>query len=145
LFGIDLVKKVSKDYFDPASPLFLMLEDARRLRLRLSDGLWLRLVDVEHALRARSYAADDAVVLDVRDDLLPWNAGRWRVGRDVGRTDDEPDLALDVRDLASVYLGGFDFHRLVQAQRVAELKPGAATRASALFRTDRTPYCPDEF
>jgi predicted acetyltransferase len=145
LFGIDLVTKVGKEYFDPASPLFLMLEDPRRLRLRLSDGLWLRFVDLESALRARSYASDDSVVIEVRDELLPWNGGRWRVGAETERTEDEAELELDVRDLASVYLGGFDFHRLAGARRVVELRPGALERASALFRTDRPPHCPEEF
>jgi predicted acetyltransferase len=145
LFGIDVVRKARKDYFDPASPLFLLLEDPRRLRLRLSDGLWLRLVDVAQALQARSYATDDSVVIDVRDELMPWNEGRWRVGAESGRSEDEAELALNVRDLASVYLGGLDFHRLAAAARVEELKAGALERASALFRTDRPPHCPDEF
>jgi predicted acetyltransferase len=145
LFGIDLVTKVGKEYFDPASPLFLMLEDPRRLRLRHSDGIWLRLVDVEEALRARSYQGDDAVVIEVRDEQMAWNDGRWRVGSEVERTNDDADLALDVRDLASVYLGGFDFTQLADAARVAELKPGSLERASAIFRTERPPHCPEEF
>ena len=145
LFGIDLVDKVEQWYFDPGSPLFLMVEDPRRLHLHLSDGLWLRIVDLGAALTVRSYAADDSVVLDVRDDLCAWNAGRWRVGSEVGRTDDDPDLALDVADLASVYLGGFDFHYLAAADRVRELTRGAIDRAAALFRTARMPYCPEEF
>lgn len=145
LFGIDLVTKVEKEYFDPASPLFLMLEDPRRLRLRHSDGIWLRLVDVERALRARSYRGDDSIVIEVRDDQMPWNAGRWRVGPDVEPTGDPADLALDVRDLASAYLGAFDFHQLADAARVTELTPGALERASTLFRTQRPPHCPEEF
>ena len=42
--------------------------DARRLQLKLSDGIWLRLVDVGEALRRRSYEGDDSVVLEVTDD-----------------------------------------------------------------------------
>jgi predicted acetyltransferase len=145
ILSIDLVTKVEKEYFDPASPLFLMLEDPRRLRLRHSDGLWLRLVDVEEALRGRTYTENEPVVMEVRDELMPWNQGRWRIGPEIERTDDAADLALDVRDLASVYLGGFDFHRLADAARVAELRPGGFERASALFRTTRPPYCPEEF
>ena len=145
LFGIDLIERVQMYWFDPGSPLFLSVQDPRSLHLRVGDGLWLRLVDVEAALRARSYAVDDSVVLDVRDDVCPWNAGRYRVGSDVSRTDDEPDLSLDVADLASVYLGAFDFAALARAERVRELRSGAVERASALFRTPRPPYCPDEF
>jgi predicted acetyltransferase len=145
LFGIDLIDRVEQWLFDPASPLFLMVDDPRSLHLRLSDGVWLRLVDVEAALRARSYAADDAVVLELRDELCPWNAGRWRVGSTVERTEDEPELELDVRDLGCTYLGAFDFHRLAAAGLVRELRPGALERASILFRTRRPPYCADEF
>jgi predicted acetyltransferase len=145
LFGMDLVSKVQQQMFDPGSPLFLMVEDARRLHLGVSDGLWLRLVDVEAALRARSYGTEDTIVIELRDEFCPWNAGRWRIGGEISRTNDEADLALDVADLASAYLGAFDFHRLAAAERVEELRSGALDRASALFRTSRPPYCPEEF
>jgi predicted acetyltransferase len=145
LFEIDLVSKVHQPMFDPGSPLFLMVEDARRLHLGVSDGLWLRLVDVEVALRARSYATEDAIVIELRDEFCPWNAGRWQIGNEVARTNEEADLALDVADLASAYLGAFDFHRLAAAERVQELRPGALDRATALFHTSRSPYCPEEF
>lgn len=145
LFGIDLVTKVEQEHFDPSSPLFLMVEDPRRLHLQLYDGLWLRFVDLEASLRARSYATDESIVIDARDEICTWNEGRWRVGPSIERTDDAPELELDVRDLASVYLGAFDFHWLARAQRVRELRPGALERASLLFRTSRPPFCPEDF
>jgi predicted acetyltransferase len=145
VFGIDLVAKVQQWFFDPGSPLFLMVEDARRLHIGISDGLWMRLIDLEAALSRRSYAADGSVVLEIHDELCPWNAGRWRVGEVVEKTEDAADLELDARDLASTYLGAFDFHRLAAAGRVRELRAGALERASALFRTAQPPYCPDEF
>ncbi len=144
LFGMDLVKRVHSRV-DPALPLFLMVTDARNVQLRVFEGVWLRLVDVGAALAGRSYATDDAVVAEVRDEFCPWNAGRWRLGPDAARTDDEPELELDVADLASVYMGAFDFRRLAAAERVRELKPGAIARASALFATTRAPYCPEDF
>ena len=145
LFNVDLVSNVKQWMFDAGSGLFLMVEDARRLNLGVSDGLWLRIVDVERALAARSYATDDTVVMELRDEFCPWNAGRWKIGAAVERTKDAAELALDTTDLASAYLGAFDFHALARAQRVEELKPGALERASALFRTTRPPYCPEEF
>jgi predicted acetyltransferase len=144
VFGIDLIANV-QGRLDPASPLFLMVVDPRSLQLRVSEGLWLRIVDVEAALGGRSYASDDAVVVEVRDEFCPWNAGRWRLGRDVARTDEDAELELDVADLASVYLGAFSFRRLAAAERVRELKDGALERADALFRTERLPYCPEDF
>lgn len=145
LHGIDLVTQVEVYYFDPGSPLQLLVRDPRALGLRLSDGLWLRLVDVDAALRARSFKPGGSLVLEVHDELCPWNAGRYRVGDDAGRTDDTADLALDVAELASAYLGAYDFHQLVQANLANERVEGAAERAAILFRTDLTPYCPEVF
>jgi predicted acetyltransferase len=145
LFSVDLVETVSSYLFDPGSPLFLSVLDPRRLELKLSDGLWLRLLDVEAALRARSYSDDEPVVLEVKDALCPWNAGRYRVGGGAERTDQAAELRLDVGDLASAYLGAFDFERLADALRVEELRPGALGRASRLFRTPRPAFCPEMF
>lgn len=145
LFSIDLTSAVDVRIADPAAPLFWSVADPRRLRVRYTDGIWLRLVDVDAALRARSWAADDALLLEVRDGFCPWNAGRHRVGGDAGRADGEPDLALDAADLASLYLGGVDPVLLHASGRVEERTPGAVERAAALFRTPLPPFCPEVF
>lgn len=145
LHGIDLTVKVEAPALDPASRLPLIVRDVRALGIKYADALWLRLVDVEAALRARSYKPGASVVLEVTDELCPWNAGRYRVGDDAGRTEDTADLALDVADLASAYLGAHDFHLLVRAGLVDERVEGAAEAATLLFRTDLPPYCPEVF
>ena len=89
-------------------PLVHQLTYPRRMQLRVGDGLWVRLVDVAAALSAREYADAGAVVVELDDGFLPENGGRWRISADtVERTEDEPDLALGVGELGSVYLGGF--------------------------------------
>jgi predicted acetyltransferase len=128
------------------TPLFLLLARPSRSRPTVSDGLWVRLVDVGAALSGRAYAGDGTVVLDVRDEFCPWNAGRWKLeGGEANRTDDEADLALDVADLASTYLGGFTFRELARAGRVDELRDGAIARTDELFRADVAPWCPEIF
>jgi predicted acetyltransferase len=127
-------------------PLLHLLAQPNFADPTLSDGLWIRLVDLAAALSGRSYAGDGAVVLDVRDVFCPWNEGRWRLeGGEAARTDDEPDLALDVADLGSVYLGGFTFRELARAGRIEELRDGAIAEADSLFRTDTAPWCPEIF
>jgi predicted acetyltransferase len=143
LFGVDLTERVEAEVVDPGAGLWLGVVDPRRLRLSLIDGLWLRLVDVDVALRARSFAGDDAVVLEVHDAFCPWNNGRYRTGE--GRVDAEPDLVLSAADLASAYLGGVDVFALAAAGRVEERTTGAVARADALFRTPLPPFCPEEF
>jgi len=143
LFGIDLVGRVKAGRIDWALPL--MVTDPRRLHLFFAEGLWLRLVDLDAALRARTYGSSEPVVLEVEDDLLPRNAGRWTVGPEPGRTDADPDVALHVGDLASAYLGAFAFERLAAAGRVRELRPGGLARATSLFTTPIPPWCPEGF
>jgi predicted acetyltransferase len=143
LFGIDLTTQVRADVVDPASGLWLGVADPRRLRVALSDGLWLRLVDVEAALAAREWPNGDSLVLDVRDAFCPWNDGRYRTG--AGRVEEEPDIALSVADLASLYLGGVSAYDLANAGRLDERTDGAIARADALFRTPLPPFCPEVF
>lgn len=144
LFGIDLVERVRLQRVDPA--LLLVVADPRRLHLSVSDGLWLRLVDLEAALRARPLRDGEAAVLEVADAFVPRNAGRWSVGADAAaRTDADADVALDVTDLASAYLGAFTFEQLAASGRARELRPGGLARATSLFSTPMPPFCPEGF
>jgi predicted acetyltransferase len=127
-------------------PLLLLVAEPRRLRLAVSDGVWVRLIDVAAALSARSYDADDAIAVEVADGFCPWNAGCWRIGAGgVERFRGEPDLRCDVASLGSVYLGGFTWAQLGRAFRVEEVRPGAIARADRLFATSRAPWCPEIF
>lgn len=143
LFGIDLRERVESSFLDPALTLYLGVVDPRRLRVKMSDGLWLRFVDLEAALRARAWGADDSLVLEVRDTFCPWNDGRYRT--DGTTSDANADLVLTAADLASAYLGGIDMSALAAAGRVAEQTPGAVARAAAMFRTPLPPFCPEVF
>jgi predicted acetyltransferase len=125
--------------------LFMLLAEPRRMGFEVNDGVWVRLIDVGHALSARTYN-DGEIVLDVADAFMPENAGRWRVTPSgAQRTDDAADLRLDITALGTVYLGGFTFDALVRGSRAQELTEGAAIRADALFRTNVEPWCPEIF
>ena len=150
LFGVDLIQRIETWQLRADHPLIQLVTEPRRLRLRLGDGLWLRIVDVERALSERSYGADGAVSLELADSFLPANAGVWRLaacggeGR-VSHAEVEPELRLDISDLGSAYLGGFTFAELARAGRVEELTGGAVDRADDLFRTRAAPWCPEIF
>ncbi|HZD87804.1 MAG TPA: GNAT family N-acetyltransferase [Gaiellaceae bacterium] len=146
LLDVDWIATVEASLLPPDHPLFMLLATPRRARYRMGDGLWVRLVDVGAALSGRAYAGDGAVVLEVRDGLCPWNDGRWRVGKgECGRTDAEPELALDVSALGSAYLGAVSFAQLRDALRLEELRDGAVERADALFASRPLPWCPEIF
>lgn len=148
LFGVDLVAKVSAWQLPSDHELFDLIGDFRRLRLGLSDGLWLRITDLPAALAARRYGGDGELVLEVHDDLLAANHGRWRLvcGGGEGRaepTEADPDLTLGIAALGAMYLGGRPPRRLARAGLISEHTPGAARRAEVLFGSARQPYCPE--
>jgi len=137
-----------KAYLLPIDHALLhQLSYPRRMKMRVGDALWLRLVDVGAALAAREYRTDGETVLELEDAFLPENTGRWKVARGVAeRTDAAADLALPVGELAGPYLGGFTFTELVQAGVVRELREGAAAQADALFASGAPkPWCPEIF
>jgi predicted acetyltransferase len=146
LLAIDWKATVKAFLLPPDHALFFLLASPRRMRYRMGDGLWVRLVDVGAALSGRRYSAEDSIVFDVKDDFCPWNEGRWRLEHgEAARTDADADLALPVQSLAGAYLGGVQFATLARAGQVEELKDGALARADALFRWDRHPWCPEIF
>ena len=146
----DLVTSVTADLRSADDPVLYQLLDQRRARVRVSDGVWVRIVDLPGALSRRAYSGPVDVVLEVTDELLAGNAGRWRLradGADVScaRTDRPADLALDVRELGAAYLGGTRLGTLAAAGLVTELRPGTVNRLSAAMTWDPAPWCPQIF
>ena len=146
LLDIDWYATLEASLLPVDHPLFLLLANPRRLRYRMGDGLWVRLVDVGAALSGRAYGGDGAIVFEVRDAVCPWNEGRWKLdGGAASRTDAAADIALDVDALGSVYLGAVSFAELRDALRIEELRDGAVERADALFAWRPLPWCPEIF
>jgi predicted acetyltransferase len=124
-------------------PLLHQLSYPRRMRMRISDGLWVRLVDVGAALSARAYAATAPSSSRSKTRSCPrTRAAGGSPGGKAERTETEADLALDVGELGSAYLGGFTFGELVRAGVVRELRDGGAARAERIFLTvGAKPWC----
>ncbi|MFE4860879.1 GNAT family N-acetyltransferase [Streptomyces sp. NPDC056670] len=150
LCSIDWIRKVRTGRRAPDDLLPLLLPNPRAARIVThSDYLWLRLLDVVWVLEARTYAAEGAVVLEVVDPA-GLAAGRFLLeagegGARCAPTTRSAELTLDVKELASLYLGDESAERLLALGRVAEERAGAATRADELFRTAGRPWCPDMF
>ena len=146
LLDFDWTSQFEAGHLPLDHPLFLLLAEPRRMRFEVGDGIWVRLIDVEAALAARSYQGDAQVVIELTDAFVPENAGRWRLGaHGAERTTAAAELALDVTGLGSVYLGGFSFSDLVRSSRATEHATGAVERADALFRTSVQPWCAEIF
>jgi predicted acetyltransferase len=145
LFDLDLMGhatvRVAVD-----DPVLHWLSDPRSAKPSLTDCLYVRLVDLPRALAGRAYAADVDVVIEVRDDLCPWNAGTWRLRATAGGdatcepADDAPDLSMDVRELGAAYLGGTPVAHLADAGLVVERTPGSVTEMSAALSHHPAPW-----
>ncbi len=146
LLDQDLTRRITWSLAPIDEPLRVMLADPYALTMAVHEALWVRIIDVEAALRARSYAVDPDVVLDVADPFCDWVAGRYRLSADdCVRTDARADLELDAAALGAAYLGATTFLDLAAAGRVRELRPGAVERTSRAFRSDVAPWCPEIF
>lgn len=143
LLGVDLADVVSGRLRPLDEPLELLLADPRDCTTTdQRDETWLRLVDVEAALVARSWGPGEPVLLAVHDALLPANAATYKISREgVERVAAGPaDLTCAVADLAVAYLGDRRPSALVAAGRWTAHRPDAPTRADTLFATDTVPW-----
>ncbi len=132
-------------------PLIHLLAEPRKMSRSAGDSLWVRLVDVDRALKTRRYNTAVDLVFGVEDAFCPWNTGNWRLVADVDgnaevtRVEDAPDLELDVIDLGAIFLGGTRPSTLAATGRIRERTAGAVSRATAAFAADREPSCLESF
>ncbi len=150
LFSRDLVGEVVAPSRPIDDPLLAMLADPRRAQPLVSDGLWVRLVDLPAAMVQRRYASAVDVVLDVLDRSVPDNAGRWRLTcggpDDAGtaqceRSTAPADLLVTAPALGAAYLGGASLGQLAAAGHITERTPGALARLAAAMSWDPRPWC----
>lgn len=127
--------------------LFLMPEQKQKVGASLD--LMLRIVDLVGALTARGYPAGVSaeLQLDVRDEVLPWNNGRFIVTiadrRARVRSGGDGRVRLHVRDLATLYSGYLTPQELQAASNLAASQADLAT-AAQIFAGPR-PWTPDMF
>lgn len=135
-------------YGSERDPLLLSFEE-RRFRVELADYWMVRVVNVEAALAARGYptGVSGELHLEVQDDLIVENAGRWVLscGPSGGRVTrgGRGELRLHVRDLAPLFSGYFSASELARVGRVSGGEAAIAC-ADALFGAP-SPWMRDSF
>lgn len=143
---IEMSNCVGED--DPAPDLLL---EPRMLNRRVTDAIWMRVIDAESALQQRPYGDRGEIVLGLpSDDMCPWNAGNYLLESDgaaasVRRTERAADLTVTPNALASLLAGHRSATRLARAGLVQEADDGALRTADRLFATVYAPHCPNSF
>jgi predicted acetyltransferase len=133
---------------DPAPDLLL---EPRVLNRRTSDGIWMRVVDIEAAIPQRPYGDRGELTFTLHgDDMCDWNNGTYLLETDgkttaVRRTDRTPDLTVTPNALATLLAGHRTATHLARAGRLEARDEAALRTADALFRTNYPPNCPNNF
>jgi predicted acetyltransferase len=139
----------------PLDPFIYLLNEplsaglTAKVKVTRSFDWMLRLVDVAKALTLRGYpnGLDAELHLDMRDDLLPANNGRFTLAVSGGEGHVSPGgegrVKLGVRELASIYTG---FISPIELQTLGKIEGpyGDLALAGALFAGAR-PWMPDMF
>jgi len=146
VFGLDLVRVVKAEERPIDDLVKWFLVDRRALKVKsLWDEQWVRLVDVDAALRARSWSSDEAVTLDVTDGILGHNDGRWRIADgkiDRADTGGAADLVVDVAALGAAYMGATSWTEIATTPMLREpADPATLARADRLFNQRPLPRC----
>ncbi|MEJ7832154.1 MAG: GNAT family N-acetyltransferase [Nocardioides sp.] len=145
LADIDLADRVTWEGAPTDDLLECALVEPRVVKVvKVTDLLWVRVLDVVAALEARPWGADGEVVLEVADPL-GLAAGRFQVTTSWGRgevtpTDDEPNVLLDAETLGSLYLGGVAAATLRDAGRTTGTEH-ALRDWTAMADAGPSPYC----
>jgi predicted acetyltransferase len=121
----------------------------RRVRSKLVDGLWVRLMDVTAALEARAYETDGGITFDLIDASRPHNTGTYRLDVADGRGHCErvssaAEATFDTDVMGHLYLGGGNARAMAGAGRV-EGDPESVGSLHRLFHTSQAPWCPEVF
>jgi len=147
IFGLDLVDRVRALQRPTDDAVKFGLDNQRAYQSKQRDDeQWLRLIDVDAALRARTYnPGAGAVTVAVSDPLFPANDGTWRISADGAERVDTPAdaaaLTSGISGISAAYLGGTAWHDLLVAGQVHEQRPGAVALADVLFASRPLPRC----
>lgn len=149
LTSVDLFPNVEWWNMPLDDPLPFKITDPRRVRRKLADALWVRVMDIPTALSARSYEYDGHLVFAVEDASRPENTGTYRLEVSDGdghceRVSGAGEIVFDIDVLGHLYLGGGNALGMADAGRI-EGDPGAVTSLHRIMRTDRPPWCNEVF
>lgn len=131
---------------EPAAAAFFCV-DEQELCVQDHYAWMIRVVDVKRALEERGYPGEleTELHLEVQDDLLPWNHGRFvlRVasGRGEVRQGGSGTLRVQARGLAPLFSGYLSAHEL----RLTGLADGDETEKAAQVFAGPRPWMPDWF
>lgn len=147
--NIDLFPRLRYWNLPVDDPLPWKVADPRRVRRRLGDALWVRILDVPGALTARTYGVAGRLRLGVEDPFLPEVTGVYELAVESGgatcrRSRGPADVELGVDVLGALLLGGVPARPAAAAGRLRGA-PEHVTLLDRMFRGEVAPWCAEVF
>ena len=143
LLDIDLIVNWQAEVRPTDEPVRRAMHDSRayETRQRLDDQ-WVRILDVDAALRARTYGPVNAPVsMEIDDPMLPANCGTWEVSAGgAARSGGAADVMVDIASLSAAYLGAVSWTDLASIGAF-DANDDVVQRLDALFAVHPTPFC----
>ncbi len=145
LLDIDLITTWTAEVRPVDEPVRRAMHDTRAYEVRQRmDDQWLRILDVDAALRERRFgsARPDVSIL-VHDPMFESNCGSWTVSAGGAfRNDGAADIAIDISALSAAYLGAVSWHDLAASGAVpGDVDRDVLTTLDTMFAVRPTPFC----
>ena len=143
LLDVDLITTWKSEPRPVDEPVRRAMHDSRAYEaVQRFDDQWIRILDVDAALCARTYGpVDSAVTIGVHDPMFPTNTGTWAISAAGAEHTDQPaDIEVDVGTLSAAYLGAVSWHDLA-AIREVNVRDALLARLDTLFATRPVPFC----
>ncbi len=143
LLDIDLIRTWKAEPRPVDEQVRRVMHDSRAYEaVQRFDDQWVRILDVDAALTARTYGSTSAnVTIGVDDPMFPANTGPWTVSASGStRSDLPPDVSIDIGTLSAAYLGGVSWHDLASIGAV-RAPADVVTRLDSLFAVHPAPFC----
>ncbi|OBB94099.1 GNAT family N-acetyltransferase [Mycobacterium sp. 852002-40037_SCH5390672] len=142
LLGLDLVHRVRFWMLPVDNALPWLFVDRRAAKVTaVHDETWLRIVDAERALTARSYVGGGTVTIAVKDPLLPNNSTTFTITGDGAEpTAHRADVHVGIEGLGAALLGGTNWRSLAAAGLARADDPLSLDVADQLFAVTEAPH-----
>ncbi len=145
LLDIDLIVQWEAALRPVDEPVRRAMHDSRAYETRQRiDDQWVRILDVDAALRARRFGpAPSDVSIRVQDPMFEENCGSWTLSSGGAfRNNDRFDIVVDIAAMSAAYLGAVSWHDLAASGAVAhDTEADLLTALDAHFAVRPMPFC----